>query len=231
MSVFRVFPRLGMALAALAIALMVFMVYQADITRTSSARWVAHTQEVLGQLHEMNEGISRLGVAQLLFLLSGDDNFIGQRDRHLKRIQDDITDIETLTADNPAQQQRIREIRERLQKRYDYMRNTERIRREEGLTGNLYRTFLAGGRQETEAIQALASQMKAEEQRLLDARSTQGAQLYRNELSILLAVSIVSSVIMLIGFAFSRRQAHAREQAERQLQVLADSLPGALYQA
>ena len=231
MSVFRVFPRLGMALAALAIALMVFMVYQADITRTSSARWVAHTQEVLGQLHEMNEGISRLGVAQLLFLLSSDDNFIGQRDRHLKRIQDDITDIETLTADNPAQQQRIREIRERLQKRYDYMRNTERIRREEGLTGNLYRTFLAGGRQETEAIQALASQMKAEEQRLLEARSTQAARLYHDELSILLTISIVSSVIMLIGFGFSRRQTHARERAERQLQVLADSLPGALYQA
>ena len=73
-----------MALAALAITLMVFMVYQADSTRTASARWVAHTQVVLGQLHEMDEGISRLDVAQLLFLLSGEDNFISERDRTLK---------------------------------------------------------------------------------------------------------------------------------------------------
>jgi CHASE3 domain sensor protein len=106
-----------MALAAIAITLMVFMVYQADTTRQTSARWLAHTQEVLEQLHEMNEGISRLGVAQLLFLLSGDESFIGQRDRMLKVIQADITEIEHLTADNPLQQRRIREICERLQKR------------------------------------------------------------------------------------------------------------------
>lgn len=77
MSVFRVFPRLGMALAALAITLMVFMVYQAKRTRMESARWVAHTQDVLDQLHEMTEGVSRLGVSQLLFLLSGDDTSSG----------------------------------------------------------------------------------------------------------------------------------------------------------
>ena len=231
MSVFRVFPRLGMALAALAIALMVFMVYQAERTRMESARWVAHTQDVLDQLHEMTEGVSRLGVSQLLFLLSGDDTFIRQRDKLLTRIQDDITDIETLTADNPVQQSRIREIRDRLYKRYAYMKNTERLRRTDGLTSNLYQTFLAGGKQETEAIQALAGKMKLEEQRLLETRSMQVARLYRNELNMLLAVSAVSSLLMLIGFVYTRRQTQAREHAEKQLQVLADSVPGVLYQA
>ena len=231
MSVFRVFPRLGMALAALAITLMVFMVHQADTSRTTSARWVAHTQAVLEKLHEMNEGISRLGVAQLLYLLSGDDNFIRQRDSTLTLIQADIAAIEGLTADNPLQLRRIREIRDRLQKRYTYMQATEQLRRREGLTGALYPTFLSGGKRETEAIQALAGEMKANEQRLLEARTTQAARTYRNELNTLLAISVVSSLIILIGYAYSRRQAHARQQAEQQLQVLADSLPGVLYQA
>jgi len=231
MSVFRVFPRLGMALAAMAITLMVFMVYQADTNRTTSARWVVHTQDVLEQLHEMNESISRLGVAQLLFLLSGEDSSIRQRDQRFMLIQSHIEAVEQLTADNPVQQRRIREIRERSRKRYAYMQATEQIRRQEGLTGNLYRTFLAGGRQETEAIQALGSEMKAEEQRLLERRTAQAARTYRNELNTLLAISIVSSLIILIGYAYSRRQSDARQQAEKQLQVLADSLPGVLYQA
>lgn len=231
MSVFRVFPRLGMALAALAIALMVFMVQQADTSRTTSARWVAHTQAVLEKLHEMNEGINRLGVAQLLYLLSGDDSFIRQRDRTLTSIQAGIADIEGLTADNPLQLRRIREIRERLQKRYAHMQATEQLRRREGLTGDLSPTLLSGGKRETEAIQALAGEMKAEERRLLEARTAQAARTYRNELNTLLAIGVVSSLIILIGYAYSRRQAHARQQAERQLQVLADSLPGVLYQA
>jgi signal transduction histidine kinase/CheY-like chemotaxis protein len=231
MSVFRVFPRLGMALAALAITLMVFMVYQADSTRTASARWVAHTQEVLGQLHAMHEGISRLDNAQLLFLFSGEDSFISQRDRTLRLIQAEIAEVERLTADNALQQRRIREIHERLQRRYAYMQANEQIRRQKGLTNNLYRVFFNGRQQETEAIQSLAEEMKSEEQRLLEARSGQAARTYRNELNTLLAISVVSSLIILIGYGYSRRQTHAREQAEKQLQVLADSLPGVLYQA
>ena len=181
MSVFRVFPRLGMALAALAIALMAFMVHQADTARATSTRWVVHTQEVLEQLHQMNEGLGQLDVAQLLFLLSGEDSFISQRDRTLRLIQADIAEIENLTADNRLQQGRIREIRERLQKRYAHMQATEQIRRREGLSGNLYLTFLAGGKQEKEAIQSLAGDMKADEQRLLETRTARAARTYRNE--------------------------------------------------
>lgn len=220
-----------MALAALAIALLVFMVHQADTNRSTSSRWVVHTQEVLDQLHDMSEGIGLLDVAQLLFLLSGDDSFISQRDRTLRLTQADITEIERLTADNVLQQRRIREIRERLQKRYAYMQATEQVRRREGLTGNLYRTFLEGGKQESDAIQSLAGEMKADEQRLLETRTARAARTYRNEWNTLLAISTVSCLIILIGYAYSRRQTHARHQAETQLQVLADSLPGVLYQA
>lgn len=220
-----------MALAALTIALLVFMVHQAELSRTTSARWVAHTQSVLEKLHQMNEGISRLGVAQLLFLLSGDDSYIQQRDRTLALILADIAAIEDLTADNPLQLNRIREIRDRLQKRYAYMQATEQLRRREGLNGDLYPSFLAGGKRETEAIQALAGEMKSDEGRLLETRTMQSARIYRNELDTLLAISGVSSLIILIGYAYSRRQSHARRHAEQQLQVLADSLPGLLYQA
>lgn len=205
LSVSRVFPRLGIALAALVIALMAFMVYQADNTRMSSARRVAHTQAVLAKLGDMNEGISRLGVAQLLFLLSGNDTFVQQRDQVLRRTQADIADIEHLTADNPAQQRRIRDIRERLLVRYRYMQNTERQRRQEGLNGKLYQTFLSAGKQQTEAIQLLGAAMKRDEQQLLDERSAKTVRLYSNQLDTLLAISFCGAMIILIGLVYSRR--------------------------
>jgi signal transduction histidine kinase/DNA-binding response OmpR family regulator/CHASE3 domain sensor protein len=231
MSALRSLSRIGIMLAALALGLMAFMVYQAHASREQSARWIAHTQQVLGKIYDLNQATNRIGVAQLLFLLSGEELFIAQREQQLQRLEDDIAEIEALTADNEQQQQRIAELRSALQKRIAFMRQSEQTRRREGVPGHPNHAFLDDGHKQAARMQQLADAMRREEQELLQQRSTQALGLYRKELGTLIAIGLGSALILLGGYLHSARQTRARRRAERQLQVLADSLPGALYQA
>jgi len=74
MIAFYIFPRFFLTLGALVLGLMSFMLYQADKEREESHRWILHTQDVLIGISDMKESISRIGVSQLIFLMSGMNN-------------------------------------------------------------------------------------------------------------------------------------------------------------
>jgi PAS domain S-box-containing protein len=75
-----------------------------------SAQWVSHTQEVLKEIEELSASQRDLTLSLGRYLITHDETAIAQRTGIKLAIQEDIDHVRSLTADNPRQQIRIRDI-------------------------------------------------------------------------------------------------------------------------
>lgn len=215
----------------LTMAFMAALLYQTEQSRVASARLVAHTHEVINTIDSLSELMSRIGVAQLLFLLSKKEEFILLRDQRAEQFSSEINRVEFLTGDNAQQQKRVRELRDRFSRRYALMRQVEGLRRMDGPDGNRYQSDFALGQEQTQEILDACSALKREELRLLALRTESAAVSYRTALGILAFIGCTSVVIILFCYLYSTRQKRARDRADSRLRVMADALPGVMYQA
>lgn len=223
--------KFGFVFAALIIALTSWMLYQSTRDRVESSDWVSHTQEVLHAVGEINEVLGRTSAAQFLFMLSGKPAFLSERDQWLEKLAATMERVRTLTADNIVQQQRVATLEQLLTKRIDIMRQNVLLSRTEGLEAARARSTAGEARSTMEQIYQLTAELRQEEQRLLDVRRKTEKHLYQIELIVLVALVLTGGLILLFSYISLARQARARAQAERKLMVMANSLPGNMYQS
>ncbi|MNS17737.1 Non-motile and phage-resistance protein [compost metagenome] len=76
-----------------------------------AAAWVMHSQEVLRVANRVEIGLNAMETGQRGYLITGRPSFRAPYDRALATIDTDLRRLETLVADNPAQQVRVRDMR------------------------------------------------------------------------------------------------------------------------
>ena len=200
----------------------------AGLRNQENARAVDRTLAVLAGIAGFNESVNRAESSHRAFLIHREEHFIAQRDTSLARARSQLDDLRALTADNPAQQDRLRAVDPLLAERAEVMREGERMRR----AGSA--DFLANPPPTirspvlSAAIYSLTQAMRSSEIKLLDARREERERGYATALQVLFAVVAGVLLLLVAGYVGLVRAAHARARVERNRADLANSLPGAV---
>ena len=217
-------------LATSVMVVMGFTLYVAANDEAETARRANHAQEIRQELSEIIELTSRAESAHRGFLLSGNNAFLTERDIALRERTESIANARKLTANQPEQQGRITQLEKLIATRALMMRESERLRATDGAGARQRRAPTESGVETTAKIRELTNELRREERRLLKLHRIAADNRHETEIRVLIAGVIFGLLVLLPGYLAFVFQARSRRQIENTLRVMADNLPGAMYQ-
>lgn len=177
---------------------------------SADAEWVEHTHDVLQQLEETLRYATEARRDASAFVLTGDGERLRRCIEAQRLTQLAAQRVATLTRDNPAQQQRIREFERLLADeragldQFTTSRDTALLR-DPPWTARFTR------------LQNIIEAMKSEEQRLLEIRNGEEAASVRRAQTMVAAGNVVAFALVLAFIAVSAREGRRRRDAEARL--------------
>jgi len=165
--------KLGSGFAVTTLALIVVAVtgYQSTRSAIERAQWVAHTQQVRRQIADLLALLSRAETSQRGFVITGDESLLAPYNEAVAGIDKAITDLRTLTADNPVQTRRLDELRPVAEQRVESLKRHLEVRRTQSLEAAAAAISKAVGKDLMDRVRSLINQLDGEEARLLDIRA------------------------------------------------------------
>lgn len=164
-------------------------------------QWVAHSFELEARMTQLQFMVRSVEGSQRSYLLTGDKAYLETFDRSLAAIPPLAAEIGDRTADNPAQQSAMEQLRPLLD-RLPNFRNAIGMADGGDRDGAMALVRTSRGRELGEQADGVLRGMKAEEERLLAERSaaSRGTQLWLVAITIagLLAVAAVAAVAVVM---------------------------------
>ena len=138
---------------------------------TRSARlWSQHTYQVLGKIKDLGIGMRDAETGQRGYLLTGDDDYLTPYKDAIDRVAFLQGELQSLTADSPIEQDRLRTLSPILQRKLEELAQTVQLRRTVGLEPALRIVRTNLGRNLTKRMEAILAAMTTDEEALLAAR-------------------------------------------------------------
>ena len=212
---------IGIGLAVALLVINAGLAYRNISQLKDAAGWLAHTYEVLDRLEEVASTVKDAETGQRGFIITNEQRYLRPYQAAVAELPPRIDRLESLTADNSAQQREIPELRRRIAAKMtelsqviDLRRQSSEAARQEVLSD---RGLLA-----MTAVRDQVDTMKTEELRLLVIRQQDTAQSYRVALATVtvttaVGLSLVAGCIWLLWRNLQvRAEAAARVRQERE---------------
>src|SRR3546814_7516123 len=152
----------------------------------ADARLVAHSNEVIGRLDELEARLRDAESAQRGYLLTGRVDYLADYHNSRERLPALAATVAGLVADNPSQARLAQQLREQTKLRLHQLVNTLLRHESDGLAGA--RAAMGSEVFETSsAIRGLKAQMADEERALLGQRATSN----RNSANVLRVIAVL----------------------------------------
>jgi CHASE3 domain sensor protein len=135
--------------------------------------WSQHSYRVLGTTKDLAIALRDAERGQRGYLLTGRDEYLGPYNEARDRIGLLRGELQALTVDNPAQQERIRALAPIVQHKLEELAQTVQARRDGGPEASLRIVNTDAGRNDMREAEGVLATMLAVEQRLLDERLAQ----------------------------------------------------------
>ncbi|MCJ2023596.1 CHASE3 domain-containing protein [Methylobacterium sp. J-067] len=188
-----------------------------------------HSYHVLATTKDLAIALRDAERGQRGYILTGRDEYLAPYDAARDRLGLLQGELQKLTADNPAQQQRIRALAPAIQHKLEELAQTVQARRDGGLETALRIVNGDAGRAHMQNAEALLDGMLADEQRLLDERLAQNDARAAWVRWMVIAGSALA-VLILLWAARLLNQAWSRSSgAEAEQRALALRLHTTLY--
>ncbi|CAO4166684.1 CHASE3 domain-containing protein [Methylorubrum aminovorans] len=190
----------------------------------AAREWSQHSYRVLGTTKDLAIALRDAERGQRGYLLTGRDEYLGPynaaRD-HIGLLQGEL---QKLTADNGAQQERLRVLAPLLQHKLEELAQTVQARRDSGLETALRIVNTDTGRNDMREAENVLAAMLADEQRLLDARLAQNDARARWVRWLVVAGSVLAALTLLwaarlLNQAWSRSYRTEAEQRDLALRL------------
>lgn len=170
---------------------------------------VSHTQEVLGELRDLENVARTMQSSVRGFIIAGDDAFLEPYKATVAESQKEVEDVRSLVKDNSQQLERLAVIEGELA---EMQRRSELIiekRRSEGFAA-VEGSFIANKGKHTNKVHELVVQMTAEEERLLEQRVRQATDSVWSTFLLLVAGSVIA--VSVVGAASLLLLHHIRQR-------------------
>jgi PAS domain S-box-containing protein len=222
--------RLGRKLAAVAAIAGLLLAANAALTWSNmrvvrdTLGAVGHSRQVLFGLSAALSAVTDAETGQRGYLITADPGYLDPYVAAGRTLSLELAELERLTADDPGQTARIREIRGLADTRLARLDNGIRVRGEQGFEA-ARETIVSGlGRREMDALRdAVAGAVRAEEG-LLAARERASDRSYRIAVGTGLLSALAALAAALALFLLLRRYLREREEATAELAERAELL-------
>lgn len=158
-------------LLAIALLITVGTVVMVSFTRfDAQKRWVAHTYQVIVALENVVSNLKDVQSAQRGYVITGLGDYLTPYSVALPRIAADFTALETMVADNPEQQERLRVLKDEAGRHIELATQIITAHDEKGREAAFALIREGRGKKGMDHIRALAAEMVAAEETLLRLR-------------------------------------------------------------
>ena len=196
-----------------------------------SARWVAHTLEVRGELEATFAELIYAETAVRGYVITGDATYLAPYDSAQARLGGLLGGLRALTSDNPAQLERLDSLATLVSVRLERFHWTVETRRTGGPAAAARAVIGGRGKELMHLVRGLIGQMEGEEARLLAQRSAVLQTKARLARLAAWSGALVAVTLAVIAGALVSRELAGRRRAEQTLgetqtrfrQVLASS--------
>lgn len=182
-----------------------------------NAAWAEHTHEVLGRLELILSTATDSESAARGYVITGDEAYLEPYRRSMQVANAEEGRLHELTADNPAQQRRMKALEGLINERQAVLGAVIGLRQTQGFDAAQREIVAARGKRIQDQIRHLIDEMKADERALLEERDL------RTRRSTVVAQAVITAGGVLafgfVGFALAviRRDFAGRERAEQAL--------------
>jgi PAS domain S-box-containing protein len=169
---------------------------------TTSFGWVDHTDQVIANSRQLMRSMLDMESGLRGFLLTGDQSFLDAYKAANKVVPEQLAALDRMTADNPSQQRRLREIRD-LDLRW--IQYSDQLLQQSGGRSMSSQEY-SSGKQLMDQIRAKQREILDEEQRLHEVRFRRATRL--SNVVIATAVGLALLTVLLL-FTLTRRELFA----------------------
>ena len=167
----------GKAQLAFGLAILIMLAvglfsYRAMTASEQSARLVQHTEEVLGNLHELRFAVQRLESTMRGFVLTGQDSYLVAYNSSVRSAKQHLAAIRRLTANNPMQKERMPTLEGSIADKIAFSDRTIGLRRIGDIEGASAAIGEGRGRKAMDRFESVTEEIGSAEQRLLVQRTT-----------------------------------------------------------
>ncbi len=203
----------GGVLAIFLLLVNVALTYRNTQKLNEDAQWVAHTHQVISSLENLLSLMKDAETGQRGFVITGDESYLAPFESARSSIDQQLSRLERLTADNEARQRRLPELRQRVAAKMTELDKAMTLRREQGGQAAADYVRTDRGKQAMDDLRKLERELVDDEHRLLDERSEISRQTYRTALLGGLATGLLTIVLVGAFFVLLVRHLNVRSQA------------------
>jgi signal transduction histidine kinase len=191
----------------------------------SSERWVAHTQKVRTHLISLRSDLASAEAARLAFVVSGDQVELPLYEESLRQIPADLAELQELTEDSPAQQQKIQRLRPLVQQRLGLLQESIVLaKRDESGDRAEQQQLTVSGAALTQEIRGILDEAQSEEDLLLTQRQTISDKTYAWARTVLATSFLAATLILAVTFWRLLKELRERQQVEQVVRKLSGRL-------
>ncbi|RZJ67476.1 MAG: response regulator [Flavobacterium sp.] len=179
-----------------------------------SNKQVNHTQDVIYNINEGRSVILNAQTSMRGYLLTGNESYLTDYNNADAKAESYFVKIKSLTADNPKQQDALRELTPIKLKFFLYLQS----RVQEKMRGEPYLQQLGTGKQLMDDMRPLLKKMEDEEQRLLKIRLERTSKYSGYSLFLIIAAALISLALSGLFFVRILNDYNERTRLHKQLQ-------------
>jgi methyl-accepting chemotaxis protein len=214
--------------AAFAVPLVVLCVvgalaYRNTTTLEGNSGEVTHTFQVLRGLDEITGTLKDAETGQRGYLITGEDAYLAPYTEASEAVTGRIDTVAKLTADNPAQQKRIEELRPLVQAKFDELKETIELRRTDGFARARNVVLTDKGKAVMDQIRAVLAAMGDAESGLLTVRAAETSQTAGTSRALIIGgVLLAAALVVLLAWLLARSILRPLSALTRRLEEIAD---------
>jgi PAS domain S-box-containing protein len=205
------------SISMLMLVIIVIFTFRSMDALSKSVDWQTHTRQVLLQLDEVLIKTVDAETHGRGFLITADENFYHDFENSLSGINDSLNNLRELSADNPAQLERIQKLEKALHLRIDLLKEGVELRRTLSLDEVKKRIATGRGREMMNGVRQLIGDLKAEEGRLLTNREADLNNALRSTYQILLTFTVAGLILFGLANLVIYREIAKRRIAEDEM--------------
>jgi signal transduction histidine kinase/CHASE3 domain sensor protein/ActR/RegA family two-component response regulator len=214
----------GFALAFGCVAIIGALSYWSLGRLTDNEAWVAHTDQVLGGLERLLSTETEGESAESGYVITGNEAYLASLERAAQAQRLAYEELRRLTADNDAQQRRLRALEPVLEAHWSDLRAIIDVRKTQSLEAAQRRIQDSLSAASHDAARSAIDEMKAAEGTLLEEREVRSRRSTRITQATVVGGSGLALILVALSMTAVRREFAGRRRAEAALRAANERL-------
>jgi methyl-accepting chemotaxis protein len=195
----------GYGLAVVLFLIIGFTSYRATNQLVDASEWREHSYQVISGLESLKASMIDAETGERGYLLTGDEGHLEPYRSALARVEQQQSNIRTLTADNPRQQVRVERLARLIASRLAFLSDVIQVRRDKGFEPARLLVAQGTDKRLMDDVRQAIEEMEAEEESLLASRSRDALEATSVAYNAIFGGGGIAVVIaMLSGFLVTR---------------------------